>query len=93
MAYLIYCECGKLLGNQNYHPICDNCNPEVQKLRKKNAELVRDMNALDGCWEKKVERLVRFIRAAEQRVFVNGDFELAQQMRQEILEYECDFHD
>lgn len=30
---------------------------EHDALQKRNAELVRDMNALDGCWEKKLERL------------------------------------
>jgi plasmid maintenance system antidote protein VapI len=35
-------------------------------LRKQNAELVRDMNALDGCWEKKVAVLQTQVEELEQ---------------------------
>jgi len=39
------------------YPPDDELRAEVERLTKRNAELVRDISALNGCWEKQVERL------------------------------------
>lgn len=75
-------------------PITEAAIEKIKELEAKWAKAVADMNAIDGCWEKKYESLEA--QCAEMRKIIpelwrcaNDDCDLSQAQIDHVLSYDC----